>query len=258
MSHNTQRSDKQMTKNNLKMYCMLYCIVYNIHFIQTYKKGKIMAITKQDIFDAADAIQASGIKPTMAAVRERLGGGSLSTISPALREWVESGNKIVAVIVDLPPEVKTIVEKMGGEIWKSLSAITNDKILRIETDATLAINEAFKDRDTALTEVQKLEIEIEKLLTCKLNFESKNNSLELQIEKQQIMIDSQITKIDELKADCSVALFAEKIAIEKAASLNGKLEFVLQQNKSASASAPVQVVQSVKKPIIKKQPVLAE
>ena len=46
-----------------------------------------MAITKQDILAAADALDAEGAKPTLAAVRKKLGGGSFSTISEAMKEW---------------------------------------------------------------------------------------------------------------------------------------------------------------------------
>ena len=46
-----------------------------------------MAITKQDILAVADALDAEGVKPTLAAVRKKLGGGSFSTISEAMKEW---------------------------------------------------------------------------------------------------------------------------------------------------------------------------
>ncbi len=49
-----------------------------------------MAITKQDIIEAAEALQAAGTNPTMNAIRETLCGGSFATISPILRDWRES------------------------------------------------------------------------------------------------------------------------------------------------------------------------
>lgn len=191
-----------------------------------------MAITKQDIFNAANAIQASGTKPTMALVREKLGGGSLSTISPALREWSETiGNKTPPTVIDIPSEVKNVLDKMGAEVWRSLSAITNEKLVRIETEATAAILEATKDRDVAIIEISQLEEQIEKLLSCKAQLEQKNKSLELQIEKQQATMDAQATQITDLKLMCSNATTAEKIALEKAAALAGKMDFVLEENK---------------------------
>ncbi|NOR69629.1 MAG: hypothetical protein GQ532_08045, partial [Methylomarinum sp.] len=49
-----------------------------------------MAITKEQIIETAERLQAKNINPTMAGVREALGGGSFATISPVLRDWKTS------------------------------------------------------------------------------------------------------------------------------------------------------------------------
>jgi hypothetical protein len=46
-----------------------------------------MAFSKDDIFKAADTLDAAGQSPTLAAVRKALGGGSFTTISEPLNEW---------------------------------------------------------------------------------------------------------------------------------------------------------------------------
>ena len=46
-----------------------------------------MAITKKAIFDAADVLDAGGQRPTLAALRKAVGGGSFTTISEAMKEW---------------------------------------------------------------------------------------------------------------------------------------------------------------------------
>ena len=45
-----------------------------------------MAVTKEQIFSAADELAASGQRPTLEAIRQ-ITGGSYTTISPALNEW---------------------------------------------------------------------------------------------------------------------------------------------------------------------------
>ena len=45
-----------------------------------------MAVTKEQIFSAADELAASGQRPTLEAIR-KITGGSYTTISPALNEW---------------------------------------------------------------------------------------------------------------------------------------------------------------------------
>ena len=44
-----------------------------------------MAITRERIWTAADQLDAEGDRPTLAAIRKKLGGGSYSTISEAMR-----------------------------------------------------------------------------------------------------------------------------------------------------------------------------
>jgi colicin import membrane protein len=45
-----------------------------------------MAVTKEQIFSAADDLAAAGQRPTLEAIRQ-ITGGSYTTISPALNEW---------------------------------------------------------------------------------------------------------------------------------------------------------------------------
>ncbi|QQZ30792.1 DNA-binding protein [Thiothrix subterranea] len=46
-----------------------------------------MALTKDQIQQAADLIALTGESPTLAAVRKAVGGGSYTTINEALKEW---------------------------------------------------------------------------------------------------------------------------------------------------------------------------
>ena len=46
-----------------------------------------MAISKDQIFAAADELDAAGQSPTRAAVRKALGGGSFTTISEGMTDW---------------------------------------------------------------------------------------------------------------------------------------------------------------------------
>ena len=44
--------------------------------------------TKEQIWSVADTIASEGGNPTLAAVREKLGGGSYTDISAAMQQWV--------------------------------------------------------------------------------------------------------------------------------------------------------------------------
>ena len=65
-----------------------------------------MAINREDIIRAAEELERNGISPTMAAVRDHLGGGSFATISPVLRGWKESRKAAQTIVIEMPGELK--------------------------------------------------------------------------------------------------------------------------------------------------------
>ncbi|MDM0037039.1 DNA-binding protein [Variovorax sp. J22P271] len=66
----------------------------------------------EEVVEAADALLARGLKPTIERVRQHLGGGSPNTISPLLDVWFERlSARIAGVAVptedDLPPNLRS-------------------------------------------------------------------------------------------------------------------------------------------------------
>ena len=85
---------------------------------------KITQETKEKIFSAASALLASGVEaPTNDQVREFLGGGSLSHISPAMREWREQQKAAVEVTPEIPDAVKNAMNTALSQIWSSASRL---------------------------------------------------------------------------------------------------------------------------------------
>ena len=72
-----------------------------------------MAITREHIFKAADALVEMGEEPTNAAVRAHLGSGSFKTITPFLKEWRE----IQEQSADVPHELANIMENTLRQVW---------------------------------------------------------------------------------------------------------------------------------------------
>ncbi len=114
-----------------------------------------MALTKQDIHAAADAIAATGDTPTLAKVRTALGGGSFTTISEAMTEWkaAHAQQKSVSTIREPAPEVVT--EMLGGmaaDLWSVAIEKANAR-LQEERDA---LEEARKKMEATLIETKEL------------------------------------------------------------------------------------------------------
>jgi flagellar biosynthesis GTPase FlhF len=73
--------------------------------------------TYQQVFEVADKLLASGVRPTQQAVREQLGRGSLTTINKALGEWWQLlGERLTAG--QRYPELPEALSKSMLEWWQ--------------------------------------------------------------------------------------------------------------------------------------------
>jgi chromosome segregation ATPase len=120
-----------------------------------------MAISKQDIIEAAEKLQAAGINPTMQAIRDDLGGGSFATISPVLREWRNTSGQRATVAIEMPGEAKAALERAGVDLWKIITTLATEKLTKVQEEAETAIQSANADRDEALLEISRLETGVE-------------------------------------------------------------------------------------------------
>lgn len=94
-----------------------------------------MKSTKERIFEIADEIDAGGQKPTLAAVRKALGGGSYTTISEVMKEWwSQKAAKENRPLVPPPSSVTDRLADLGTEIWSLAIEMANGQ-LAAERDA---------------------------------------------------------------------------------------------------------------------------
>ena len=79
--------------------------------------GRDATVTYEQVAGIADSIQAAGNKPTLRAVREQVGGGSMGTINKLLQEWRATHERRAAVDMTLPPALqRALLDFMGTEI----------------------------------------------------------------------------------------------------------------------------------------------
>ncbi|BCU90669.1 Plasmid replication region DNA-binding N-term [Yersinia pseudotuberculosis] len=156
---------------------------------------KIKPEIRDKILSAANSLQAEGVEtPTNEQVREYLGGGSLSHISPVMREWRDSKKSEVAAALEIPADLKKVIETSLGQVWTSASKLASTTIDNIRKEADSAIETATAERDEALSEIIRLEGTIAEL---KKALEKKNQCI-IDIEKEQ---ESKTNKIMHLSTE---------------------------------------------------------
>ena len=165
-----------------------------------------MAISKQQIFAAADVIDAAGNKPTLTAVRKAVGSGSFSTISEAMTEWRANGSaKRASIQVAVPQAITDLLSGLGSDVWSAALELANGRL----TTEREALEEA------------RLQLEAEKAEAAEL---ADQLSAELESMKAEPSVqDTDLTSLRNALEECDAAA---GIQTQSLASANARLEEV--------------------------------
>jgi predicted RNase H-like nuclease (RuvC/YqgF family) len=111
-------------------------------------------VTREQIFETAEALVREGQSPTVVAVRTRLGGGSPNTIAPLLSEWrALNDSRQAAGLPSVPEPVEAVLRQVWGVAWKEAQG-------QLETErAALGKlrEEIAKERTEMLAEIGRLD-----------------------------------------------------------------------------------------------------
>lgn len=115
-------------------------------------------ITREQVFETADAIAREGVTPTVMAVRKRLGGGSPNNITKWLSEWkTQNETTRIEALPPFPEPVEAAMRQVWGTAWKGAR-----EQLESEREAlSTARKEIERERSEMLTEIARLDGEIE-------------------------------------------------------------------------------------------------
>lgn len=123
-------------------------------------------ITKEDVWRVAKEIDAGGDKPSVIEVRKRLGAGSYTTITTALREWVKP-EEDVAVVESIPDDLQTRLEDFGREFYSAVRRVASEefdaeRVLWSSERAELLaqIGEAGRVADLSESTAEELQLQI--------------------------------------------------------------------------------------------------
>jgi colicin import membrane protein len=114
-------------------------------------------ITREQVFEAADALAAEGTQPTAKLVRDRT-GGSFSTITPHLAAWKdERGGRGVANIPDMPESVAGAARAVWAAAWNAAQ-----EAIKTERDGLSAARRALEKEHAELAqEIVELEAKLD-------------------------------------------------------------------------------------------------
>ena len=182
--------------------------------------AKVKPEIRDRIIATANALVSEGIdNPTNDQVRERMGGGSLSHISPVMREWRESRKAEVVAALDMPADLKKAVETSLGQLWGMASKLATASVENFRQEAEAAVADATAERDEGLNEIQRLEKHLAELTKALEEKGQEVNQVRSALDQEhninaqlkadtaalQARIEDRDTQIEGLKADLKEA-----------------------------------------------------
>ena len=139
-------------------------------------------ITYSAVAAAAESIEQEGHEPGVRSVRDKLGGGSHTTINPFLRKWKEARSARDESSIDIDPAIGDL---MRAQLSKAMAQASRTAELRA------------KEAEEAFDEMAKQMAEIEAQLNAS------NVSLattQAQLLQHQGLLQANEREMDELKA----------------------------------------------------------
>lgn len=119
--------------------------------------GREAHITPEQVHAIADAIKSKGGKPTLRAVREQLGTGSMGTIAKLLQQWKAGQERQAATELVLPPALqRAILDFMNTELSAVRAPIEAELAEQQQTTADLATE---NERQAGIIEDQAGELD---------------------------------------------------------------------------------------------------
>jgi hypothetical protein len=123
-------------------------------------------VTDTMVFEVADRLTAAGEKVTNRAIWSAIGGGSMTTISQALRRWKDSQVLQVAQPIERAPLPATIIDVLHGaaaQLWDAALNETKSELDQLAQATNARVAEAQSERDDTLAELQSTAEELEQV-----------------------------------------------------------------------------------------------
>ena len=178
-------------------------------------RRKLATITDDKIWAAADAIDAEGKNPTLAAVRERMGAGSYTTISESMKRWRDKKQGATAPFIEPPPDqVSEAGNTAASQIWAQAIRIAESRM----EDARAELEKQREDLEKGRQEAQ----EFAELLNKQL--EGARAELEAERETSAQLKEDLAKTREETAAELASERSRVSEAQQLAATLSGRLE----------------------------------
>jgi molecular chaperone GrpE (heat shock protein) len=183
--------------------------------------------TQSAVYDAADAMLAQGVEPSITLVRDRIGGGSYSTIREKLAQW--KADKLAEALNPPPETILAQGTRLAGEVWKIAKQEADVAVQEARTAAQAALRASESELAQAQDHIRALERDQEhvtaEIQACEercTRERSRSQAQEVRIEQLQSQLIAQTQALEN-------ARMLEQEQRVRAAALEGERAALKQQ-----------------------------
>ncbi len=169
-------------------------------------------VTDEIVFEIAEQLTAKGEKVTNRAVWSAIGGGSMTTISQALRRWKEQQDLQVNQPIErtpLPVALVDVVHHAAAQLWEAAQAETKAELEQLAQATNARIAEAHSERDEALAELQATAEELEQT-------KAERDTAHAEIDSKAQQLDTRAAELTTLKTELNAQTVATTQANHRA------------------------------------------
>jgi chromosome segregation ATPase len=166
--------------------------------------------TKDEIWAAAQALADAGERPTLAAVRKAVGGGSFTTISEAMTEWRARQEQPKVAVDPAPERIGVQAAELANSLWAQASALAHEKLQAERAALEASRQEIEQERTEAAELADSLSVELDQA-------RGEIQALEAKLAAQAGVIEEQRQEIEKRRQEATDAR-------EEAAGLRGQVE----------------------------------
>ena len=150
-------------------------------------------VQESDVWAAADALIAQGLRPTIERVRQQIGRGSPNTVSPMLETWFATLGRRLGVAGEQDPSVLQSVpdpvQRLAEELWNTALE-----------EAKAAASKALDLREQALkAEEQAFVAQQEQLAQREATMEAQKDALNQALQAAQNHAQDLARRLDEIQ-----------------------------------------------------------
>jgi DNA repair exonuclease SbcCD ATPase subunit len=193
------------------------------------------------VAQAVDALLKAGFHPTVAQVKDRLGGGSYTTISRYLRPLMADRGGSGQNAADIPADLAEIGRRAVLSIYVAIQSAANSRVEIIEREAGQRINHAERARTEAELEIEKLEREATTLLEERDTAAASAQQAAMRAERAEAQREAITADVDRLRAEFEQQRREAERVRNDGAEERGQLSAELERPREESARLATQI-----------------